>query len=79
MRAYELDDLQRRERRIIGCADHTREELVELMEFARDGAIDLSRAVTRTIPLDAGAINAALDDLERQTSHLRTVVSPLED
>ncbi len=70
-----FDDLLRRERRIIGCADHTREELVELMEMARDGAIDLSRAVTRTIPLDADAVNGALDDLERQTSHLRTVIA----
>lgn len=70
-----FDDLLRRERRIIGCADHTREELVELMELARRGEIDLSRAVTRTVPLEADAINAALDDLERQTSHLRTVIA----
>ena len=70
-----FDDLLRRERRIIGCADHTREELVELMELARRGEIDLTRAVTRTVPLEADAINAALDDLERQTSHLRTVIA----
>ncbi|HEV7239875.1 MAG TPA: zinc-binding dehydrogenase [Thermoanaerobaculia bacterium] len=70
-----FDDLLRREHRIIGCADHTREELVELMELARRGEIDLTRAITRTVPLEADAINAALDDLERQTSHLRTVIA----
>ena len=71
-------DLLRYERRIIGCSDHTREELVELMELARRGEIDLTRAVTRTVPLEADAINAALDDLERQTSHLRTVIAHVE-
>jgi len=78
LRSMQIDpftDLLAKERRIIGCADHTREELVELMELARRGELDLSRAVTRTVPLDAGAINAALDDLERQTSHLRTVIA----
>jgi threonine dehydrogenase-like Zn-dependent dehydrogenase len=58
-------DLLVRERRIIGCSDHTRAEPVELMELARTGKIDMSRAVTRTVPLDVDAINAVLDDLER--------------
>ena len=74
-RSIRSTDLLAHERRIIGCSDHTREELVELMELARRGEIDLSRAVTRTVPLEADAINAALDDLERQTSHLRTVIA----
>ncbi len=68
-------DVLARERRIIGCSDHTREELVELMDLARRGAIDLSRAITRRVPLDAAAINHVLDDLESGTSHLRTITT----
>lgn len=67
-------DLLGRERRIIGCSDHTRGELFELMDFARRGDIDLSRVVTRTVPLEAAAINAVLDELQAGTAHLRTVV-----
>lgn len=77
LRKFEFDpftDLLVRERRIIGCSDHTRAELVELMELARTGKIDLSRAITRTVPLEAGAINGVLDDLERGSGHLRTVI-----
>ena len=82
LRQMEMDpysDLLTKERRIIGCADHTREELVELMELAREGRIDLSRAITRTVNLDAGEINEVLDDLDRGTSHLRTVILPIRD
>jgi 2-desacetyl-2-hydroxyethyl bacteriochlorophyllide A dehydrogenase len=78
LRALQFDpfaDLLVRERRIIGCSDHTRAELVELMELARSGAIDLSGAITRTVSLEAGAINGVLDDLERGSGHLRTVIA----
>ena len=68
------DDLLKRERRIIGVADHTHEELVGLMELAHRGAIRLSNAITRRVAFEAEAINAVLDDLERGTSHLRTVI-----
>ncbi|MEO8380237.1 MAG: alcohol dehydrogenase catalytic domain-containing protein [Acidobacteriota bacterium] len=68
-------DLLVRERHIIGCSDHTREELVELLELARTGAIDLSRAITRTIPLEEQPINDVLDELEKGSTHLRTVVA----
>jgi 2-desacetyl-2-hydroxyethyl bacteriochlorophyllide A dehydrogenase len=77
LRSFEFNpfaDLLVRERRIIGCSDHTRAELFELMELARTGALDLSRAVTRTVPLDASAVNGVLDDLERGSGHLRTVI-----
>jgi hypothetical protein len=46
------------------------------MRLASAGSIDLSRAITRTVPLEAGAIDAVLDDLEAGTSHLRTVILP---
>ena len=68
-------DVLGRERRLVGCSDHTRDELVELMALADSGAIDLSAAISRRIPLEAAAIDAALDDLERGTAHLRTVIA----
>jgi propanol-preferring alcohol dehydrogenase len=68
-------DVLSQERRIIGCSDHLYAELLELMELARTDQIDPASAITRTAPLDATAINEALDDLERGTPHLRTVLS----
>ena len=67
-------DVLARERHIIGCSDHTRGELAELLELARNGSLDLSRAITRRVALEAGAINEALDALEHNTGHLRTVI-----
>jgi len=77
LRSLEIDpyaDVLARERRIIGVSDHTREELVELMELARAGRIDLSRVITRRVALSAEAINEVLDDLDGGTAHLRTVI-----
>jgi D-arabinose 1-dehydrogenase-like Zn-dependent alcohol dehydrogenase len=77
LRSLEIDpyaDVLAKERRIIGVADHTRAELVELMELARAGILDLSRAITRTVPLEAQAINGVLHELDRGTTHLRTVI-----
>jgi len=68
------DDVLTRERRIIGCSDHTRGELFELMEMARRGDIDLSCAITRRIALAADEINNVLDDLDHGTTNLRTVI-----
>ena len=67
-------DLLARERRVIGCSDHTREELVDLLDLVAAGEVDLSGAITRTIPFDAGAVNDALSDLHRGSSHLRTAI-----
>jgi D-arabinose 1-dehydrogenase-like Zn-dependent alcohol dehydrogenase len=64
------DDVLVKERRIIGCSDHTRDELLELMQMK----LDLSSAITRRVPLEAKAVNAVLDDLEKGTHHLRTVI-----
>lgn len=78
LRKLEFDpfaDLLVRERRIIGCSDHTRAELVELMELASSGKVDVSRAITRTVPLEPDAVNGVLDDLERGSTHLRTVIA----
>ena len=63
-------DVLGKERRIIGCSDHTREELVELMKMKPD----LSGAITRRVPFEENAINEVLDDLDRGTQHIRTVI-----
>lgn len=67
-------DVLARERRIIGCSDHTREELVELMDYGARGVIELSRAITRRVAFEDQAVNAVLDDLDRGTPHFRTVI-----
>lgn len=67
-------DVLARERHIIGVSDHTREELVELLQLAHRGVIDISRVITRRVSLKAAAINEVLDDLDRGTTHLRTVI-----
>ena len=63
-------DVLAKERRIIGCSDHTRDELVELLSLG----LDLSAAITRRVPLEAQAINSVLDELESGTAHVRTVI-----
>jgi propanol-preferring alcohol dehydrogenase len=61
---------------IIGSNDHLLQELPTLVEMARKGVLDTSRVVSRTIPLEAGAINTALDALERFEGGIRTVIVP---
>jgi D-arabinose 1-dehydrogenase-like Zn-dependent alcohol dehydrogenase len=64
------------EAEIVGSNDHLLRELPLLVEFARRGVLDLSDVVTRTIPLEAGAVNEVLDDLEHFGDAVRTVVVP---
>jgi propanol-preferring alcohol dehydrogenase len=65
-----------KEAEVIGSNDHLLHELVTLIEFTRRGVLDLSHVVTRTVPLDASAVNEALDRLERFTGQVRTVIVP---
>ncbi|HEX6302779.1 MAG TPA: zinc-binding dehydrogenase [Anaerolineales bacterium] len=69
-------DLVNREAEIIGVSDHLARELNELIEWARVGKIDLGDVVTETVPLEAGAINHALDRLERFSGDVRVVIKP---
>jgi threonine dehydrogenase-like Zn-dependent dehydrogenase len=64
------------EAEIVGSSDHLAQELPALIELARRGILDLSQVVTDTLPLDAGAINAAIDRLERFSDDVRVVVRP---
>ncbi|MBL8063241.1 MAG: zinc-binding dehydrogenase [Anaerolineales bacterium] len=61
---------------LIGSNDHHLQELPLLIEMAQKGILDTSHIVSKTVPLDADAINATLDELERFGSDVRTVIVP---
>jgi threonine dehydrogenase-like Zn-dependent dehydrogenase len=69
-------DLLNREAEVIGVSDHLLTELRELIGYAERGDLDLSRVVTQRLPLDAAAINGALDELEAFGGEVRSVVGP---
>jgi len=69
-------ELINKEAEIIGVSDHLAGELPELLDLARRGALDLSGVITRTIPLDAEAVNGALDELERFEVDGRIMINP---
>ena len=64
------------EAEVIGVADHLAREVPLLMDFASRGVLDLTRVITRRVPLDAGIINGVLDELDRYGDHVRTVIVP---
>jgi propanol-preferring alcohol dehydrogenase len=70
------DELLNKEAEIIGVSDHLAQELPQLLEWTRRGALDLSGVITRTLPLDAGAVNEALDELEQFEVEGRMVIQP---
>ena len=69
-------ELINREAEIIGVSDHLASEMPLLLELARQGRLNLSQIVTRTIALDADAINAALDNLDQFGQGVRVVITP---
>lgn len=70
------DDLVNKEAEIIGVSDHLAQEVPRLIEWVQYGKLNLSEAVTNTVPLDADAINNALDRLERSSDEVRSVIKP---
>jgi len=78
-RPFEIDsyrDLLPGEAEVIGSAHHLLWESQVLVRFLQQGRLDLSKVVTRSIPLDAGAINRAMDALEQFGGEVRTVITP---
>lgn len=69
------DEVLNKEAEIIGVSDHLAQEIPQLLEWARRGALDLSGVVTRTLPLEARAVNDALDQLERFDVDGRLVIT----
>jgi 2-desacetyl-2-hydroxyethyl bacteriochlorophyllide A dehydrogenase len=78
-RTFEIapyEELLNKEAEIIGVSDHLASELPLLIEWVRQGKLDLSNIVRRTIPLDADAINETLDRLEKFGDDGRVVIKP---
>ena len=69
-------DLITHERELIGASDHLASEIPQLLTWASEGALDFSQVVSETLPLEAGAINGALDRLEGWGDSVRAVVVP---
>jgi propanol-preferring alcohol dehydrogenase len=69
-------ELLNKETEIIGVSDHLAQELPQLIEWARRDVLDLSGAITRVLPLDAKAVNDALDQLENFDVVGRIVIKP---
>jgi D-arabinose 1-dehydrogenase-like Zn-dependent alcohol dehydrogenase len=69
-------ELINKEAEIIGVSDHLASEIPLILELARTRQLDLTPGVIRTIPLEAGPINAALDGLEEFSDDVRVVIVP---
>jgi D-arabinose 1-dehydrogenase-like Zn-dependent alcohol dehydrogenase len=69
-------ELINKEAEIIGVSDHLARELPRLIEWGRQGNLDLSGVVTKAVPLDANTINTVLDQLEGFGEDVRVVITP---
>ncbi|MBN1330367.1 MAG: zinc-binding dehydrogenase [Candidatus Heimdallarchaeota archaeon] len=65
-----------REKEIIGCSDHLLCELPLLFKLAEQGKLSLTNVVTKTVPLDAKAVNLIHHQLETYKADFRTVIVP---
>jgi propanol-preferring alcohol dehydrogenase len=73
---YPYQELLNKEAEIIGVSDHLMEELPAVVDFVIQGKLDLTSAITQTIPLDESAVNATLDQLEAFGDAVRVVIVP---
>jgi 2-desacetyl-2-hydroxyethyl bacteriochlorophyllide A dehydrogenase len=69
-------ELLNKEAEIIGVSDHLLDELPGLVEWASQGKLQLTKVVTRTVPLDPAAVNEVLDQLEQFGGEVRVVITP---
>jgi len=69
-------DLLGPETELLGANDHLLQELPLLLDLAARGALDLGPVVERRVPLEAEAVNAVLDELDRFAAPARTVIEP---
>lgn len=78
-RPLEIDtytELLGKEAEIIGSNDHLLQELPTVIELASRKLLDTASVVTRTIPLEANAVNEALDSLASYGGEVRIVITP---
>jgi 2-desacetyl-2-hydroxyethyl bacteriochlorophyllide A dehydrogenase len=76
MSIFPYTELINKEVEIIGVSDHLVTELPTLIEFARSGKLLFPPEALRVVDLDAGQINASLDELKDSIDHVRTVIVP---
>jgi threonine dehydrogenase-like Zn-dependent dehydrogenase len=76
MSIFPYTELINKESEIIGVSDHLATELPTLIEFARSGKLRFPTEALRVVDLDAGQINASLDELKDSIDHVRTVIVP---
>lgn len=69
-------DLIGREVALVGSNDHLLTEIHELFAIAAAGGLTLEPVVTDRIPLDAQAVNDAMDVMEGYGPGIRTVIDP---
>jgi len=76
MSIFPYTELINKEAEIIGVSDHLATELPTLIEIARSGKLRFPAEALRVVDLDAGQINASLDELKDSIDHVRTVIVP---
>ncbi len=69
-------DVVGREAKVVGVSDHTRGEVEYALTLAASGALRFDDVITATLPLEAAAINGALDSLADFGPGVRSVVAP---
>ena len=65
-----------REKEIIGVSDHLLSEIPFLLELADKSKLDLSKVVTKSVPLEAKEINEIHYQLKEFKADFRTVIKP---
>jgi len=70
------DELINKEAEIIGVSDHLAQEFPALIDWTRRGRLDLSKVISRSVPLEALAVNDVLDELEKFGRNVRVVITP---
>ena len=64
----------KKEVEILGVSDHLATELPLLMQLARNGKLCFPQGTLRSIDLDGAQINDALDEVEKSSDYIRTVI-----
>lgn len=76
MSIFPYQELINKEAEIIGVSDHLASELPALIKFVQSGKLHFPADALRVVDLDAGKINAALEQLQDSIDHVRTVIVP---
>lgn len=76
MQLMPMEDVVVKEVEIMGSVDHTYNELPLVIDFVRQGVLDMSGVVEQTIPLDAEQVNDTFNAIDRFEAAVRTVIIP---